>query len=491
MEKIGVKGVVLDALVIVTSGEADSSLQLLPGAESLLRHLRHSRIPTRIAWGEALPAEKVSALKTMAASYSMECFPLDVSCDGLMEASCDGLGSIMYVISSSKNDAYANVNHPNVLTVCLTNTHTGAQSSSLIYINTLGEVLLTISSLIKQVAGNNVLKVGYIMKSTRTEDFAKRGALPMYPTENGLMFVPLSFNLPLVSQLQEVDIVLHKATDEIVSVDMSSSSETSKISYSKGMQELKRYMEDHPEFCIIDSFDNISFVLDRVEIQQTLSGLQELNTGDCHRIRGPYFLKVDKFNEHGLVGQLLTAKLSLPFIVKPQVACGVADAHSMAIVFKDEDIKDLEVPLPAIIQEYVDHSSTIYKFYVLGDRVFHAVKRSIPNAAVLVKLAERSGLKPLAFDSLKSLPTASGDHGDSTPSAQPLDLDLVNTAAKWLAGKLRLTIFGFDVVVEEKSGDHVIVDLNYLPSFKEVPDDIAIPAFWDAIMSKFKSWGRR
>ncbi|KAK4801806.1 hypothetical protein SAY86_000009 [Trapa natans] len=228
----------------------------------------------------------------------------------------------------------------------------------------------------------------------------------MYPTENGLMFVPLSFNLPLVSQLQEVDIVLHKATDEIVSVDMSSSSETSKISYSKGMQELK-------------------------------------------------------------------------------------SLNWQAIVFNDEDIKDLEVPLPAIILEYVDHSSTIYKFYVLGDRVFHAVKRLIPNAAVIVKLAERSGLKPLAFDSLKSLPTASGDHGDSTPNVQPLDLDLVNTAAKWLAGKLRLTIFGFDVVVEEKSGDHVIVDLNYLPSFKEVPDDIAVPAFWDAIRSKFESRGRR
>ena len=34
--------------------------------------------------------------------------------------------------------------------------------------------------------------------------------------------------------------------------------------------------------------------------------------------------------------------------------------------------------------------------------------------------------------------------------------------------------------------DHVIVDVNYLPSFKEVPDDIAIPAFWEAIKKKFE-----
>ena len=41
--------------------------------------------------------------------------------------------------------------------------------------------------------------------------------------------------------------------------------------------------------------------------------------------------------------------------------------------------------------------------------------------------------------------------------------------------------------IQEATGDHVIVDLNYLPSFKEVPDDVAIPAFWEAIKWRFKS----
>ena len=41
--------------------------------------------------------------------------------------------------------------------------------------------------------------------------------------------------------------------------------------------------------------------------------------------------------------------------------------------------------------------------------------------------------------------------------------------------------------IQEGSGDHVIVDVNYLPSFKEVPDDVAIPAFWDAIKKKVDS----
>ena len=40
--------------------------------------------------------------------------------------------------------------------------------------------------------------------------------------------------------------------------------------------------------------------------------------------------------------------------------------------------------------------------------------------------------------------------------------------------------------IQEGTCDHVIVDVNYLPSFKEVPDDIAIPAFWEAIKKKFE-----
>lgn len=41
--------------------------------------------------------------------------------------------------------------------------------------------------------------------------------------------------------------------------------------------------------------------------------------------------------------------------------------------------------------------------------------------------------------------------------------------------------------IQEGSGDHVIVDVNYLPSFKEIPDDVALPAFWDAIKSSYES----
>ena len=63
----------------------------------------------------------------------------------------------------------------------------------------------------------------------------------MCPTPNGLIFLPLTFELPISTQLEEVDVILHKATDEIVSIELNSSSEPScRIAYTTGMQELQR-----------------------------------------------------------------------------------------------------------------------------------------------------------------------------------------------------------------------------------------------------------
>ncbi|KAL1365345.1 hypothetical protein AAHE18_03G281600 [Arachis hypogaea] len=329
----------------------------------------------------------------------------------------------------------------------------------------------------KSSTGTNAATVGYIMKPSRVVDFANRGAFPLCPTQNGLMFVPLTPMLPLSTQLKNIDIVLHKATDEILSV------EDNKITFTENIQELQRYLELHQDLCVIDPLTNIYPLLDRLEIQQILLGLEELNREGSHLIRGAHFLKIDNFEEFNFETGLAEARLSLPCIVKPKIACGVGDAHKMAIVFRVDDFKNVDVPLPAVIQEYVDHSSTLYKFYVLGEKIFHAVKNSIPNADVLKKSSNGDELKPLEFDSLKSLPTASGDC--SATSGESIDVKLVTDAANWLRRRLQLTIFGFDVVIQEGTRDHVIVDVNYLPSFKEVGDEISIPAFWESIRGKY------
>ena len=71
--------------------------------------------------------------------------------------------------------------------------------------------------------------------------FLQRGAFPLYPTQNGLIFMPLTFELPLSPQLQEVDVVLQKAIDEIISFKSKSRTNFSNITvYTSSMQDLQR-----------------------------------------------------------------------------------------------------------------------------------------------------------------------------------------------------------------------------------------------------------
>lgn len=481
-----IRGVVLDESALFASPVDDqNAFSLRVGAPSLLRRLRHSKIRTGISYGPGLSARKISLLEEVAVLHNCNLFNASSTNNAFDDISkaWAGIGGRILFLVDSRNKEASHKEDCGLLTVVL---DVGAgelhEDSSILHINGLEELPLTISRLNKKALGKNVVTVGYIMKSSREEDFAKRGAFPMYPAPNGLMFLPLTFEFPLSSQLQNVDVVLHKATDEILSVQLWPWQDSAGVTFTHGMQELQMYLNHQPDCLIVDPFDNIYPLLDRLKMQQILLGLEDLNTAGS-RIRGPHFLQVDNFSDPDLPRRLSEAKLSLPSIVKPQVACGVADAHSMAIVFRVEDFKGLTVPLPAVIQEYVDHSSTLFKFYVLGEQVFHAVKKSTPNADGLRKLSEKDGLKPILFDSLKSLPTDTGNQN----SANEVNLGLVKDAADWLRKKLDLTIFGFDVVIQEGTGEHVIVDLNYLPSFKEVPDDAAIPAFWNAIRKKFES----
>ncbi|XP_012834911.1 PREDICTED: inositol 1,3,4-trisphosphate 5/6-kinase 4 isoform X2 [Erythranthe guttata] len=480
----GVRGILLDSSVLLPSAGDDVSgdAVLRSGADFLLRKLLYSKIPT-----ECL-------LQETAKTYTCPIFYLSLQDDISSEVSRvweDNGGCFIHVVSSFREDLYHGSGWLKVIVGSAEKRPSNdfeyvvATGMSSISIHKLEELPLLICNLNKKAMGKEALTVGYVMKPSREEDFAKRGAFPLCPTQNGLIFLPLNYGLPMSSQLKLVDAVLHKATDEILAIDMDSPSEFSdRVTFTTNLQELQRNIKLQLDCCVIDPFNNIFPILDRLKIQQILIGLETVNIQGRHKIRAPHFLKVDSFDEPNLDQRLAEANLSLPNIVKPQVACGVSDAHSMAIVFKVDHYKDLNVPLPAVVQEYVDHSAVLYKFYALGGKIFYAIKKSIPNADTLMNLFAEKGLKPLHFDSLKSLPVAK--EGLSANSCQ-VDLELVNGAADWLRRTLDLTIFGFDVVVQEGTGDHVIVDVNYLPSFKEVPDDVAIPAFWDALKEKIVS----
>lgn len=108
------------------------------------------------------------------------------------------------------------------------------------------------------------------MKWSRELDFLKRRAFPMVPNQYNLIFIPIHLGQPLEWQLAVVDIVLHKATKEIVSSPSRKFGLPDSVQFSKGMLDLQRYLLANPRICVVDPLNQILPLLDRVVTQNIL-----------------------------------------------------------------------------------------------------------------------------------------------------------------------------------------------------------------------------
>ncbi|GJP49625.1 hypothetical protein CLOM_g8811 [Closterium sp. NIES-68] len=339
--------------------------------------------------------------------------------------------------------------------------------------------------------------------------------------------------LPLTSPSRP-STVLHKATDEIVQVDATMGGVH--LTFSPPFQHLLDHCSSSAgSINILDPLPAVLPLTDRVKTLSLLSDLlsQSTTTSDASQgfqselpsavLRVPRFVQVPDIRDTAaVVAAMAAAGVRLPVIVKPRIACGAAASHAMAIVFSADAFATLALPSPSVIQEYVDHGACQFKCYVLGEAFFAAERRSTPDAAPLLQQqGETQQQQPqgggaseapaaISFDSLKSLPMAFPSQPSATPqpplqqqqgvtkpgipsgAAQegksPLGAAFNEGAACHAADLLRtalgLTLFGFDILVQKGTGEHVIVDVNYFPSFKDVPDHLAIPAFWAACASR-------
>ena len=211
---------------------------------------------------------------------------------------------------------------------------------------------------------------------------------------------------------------------------------------------------------------------------------------------------------HGV--NLVAEKIGFPCIVKPRVACGVDWSHELAIISSPHGFEHAEMgstPLPAIVQEYVDHEPVVFKVYYAGGMT-QVVRRTL----TAVSEEPTVSLGCIRFHSLRQFPhyykdRRSGsrktkeprvpieeeeeDNDDDdvygytqpcacrvpSPRVKPCedafkgsrDSDLENVLKDigvTLAALLGIRVLGFDAVVERGTGDVVIIDANYFPTFR-------------------------
>lgn len=180
--------------------------------------------------------------------------------------------------------------------------------------------------------------------------------------------------------------------------------------------------------------------------------------------------------------QLHNCGLSPPLMIKPLVAAGTKESHYMTILMSESGLQKL--PPRCLIQEFVNHDAKLYKVYVLGQEVYVYERPSLPNLPCGDQLETEFDI--IDFDSQRPYPRLEdfgiidkGEHNrapeaGTEPREQKKVIQVTSEEVRPVVESLRnafgLELFGFDILLSADSNECLVVDVNYFPSYKEVPN---------------------
>eukprot|EP00049_Salpingoeca_infusionum_P025509 m.19803 g.19803 ORF g.19803 m.19803 type:complete len:309 (-) comp8085_c0_seq4:1587-2513(-) len=198
---------------------------------------------------------------------------------------------------------------------------------------------------------------------------------------------------------------------------------------------IKAYLVKHPQTTVLDPLDRVEALLDRGQTlnlltacHTKLAGVQLSVPTSCPWTPGTDPSSLIEQNE-----------LAFPLIIKPMLAHGSSEAHSMALAFTEEGLSHWESP--CILQQFVEHNAALHKIFVLGDSYACTKRPSIRSIA-----APLSGI--FAFDSNQVSKPHSATHlngiADAVKDCPDLDPVFVAHLVPFLRTQLQLSMFGVD-----------------------------------------------
>jgi len=270
----------------------------------------------------------------------------------------------------------------------------------------------------------------------------------------------------------KVDVLFFKVTDDMVVESIDNNAH-------QRLENLRRYISMCQDTEIVESLETTHRFLDRIEIHTFLEKQLEHN---LHvRVPRMYFIR----NGTDLDQVAKESGLVFPLVCKTVAACGKSETHHMAIVFNVDQLYSVvngnnvennhQVLSPLIAQQFINHNSTLYKVYVLGERVFYQVKPSLKNFDLSINQSI------ITFDSQKPFETTISDHAIMESNLQEVNYDATegnDKVFKQVGDQLRkaldVSLFGFDLIrdcdqnEDSKVAPYCVVDVNYFPTYKGI-----------------------
>ena len=226
---------------------------------------------------------------------------------------------------------------------------------------------------------------------------------------------------------------------------------------------------------------------DRMEMYQRVNAA-EIQI-DAIRFRAPRFVIIANEQIDSLNLDEIKQKLSFPVIAKPRFAVAPvfngtknlkSCAHSMFIIPNASQICTALSSFKAqngqktdwVLQQYVDHKGC-HKVYVIDNNVFVTVNDSTPSIDSIAKHAQFTLIDTENY-SKKPLKDQSAKHEKA---------NLYKKLSVRLKEEFGLNCFGYDLLFDGDGKNGYIVDLNYLPGYKSVPNFSAV--FWGFVLKKY------
>lgn len=177
------------------------------------------------------------------------------------------------------------------------------------------------------------------------------------------------------------------------------------------------------------------------------------------------------------IEDLADKNLKFPLICKAMCGGDGEGAHAMQLIFNMKQLYELKI-IPCIAQEFKNHNGEIVKIFVYGSEFFILTRPSIRNFPVNGRPIEC--IDSVVFDShqvskvssktfLNNFQTGfrfrSSLNGDKI-----LDDDVVVEIIKRIQKRVNCSFLGIDLFVTNGGSEYNVFDVNYLPSYENVPD---------------------
>ncbi|XP_076463861.1 inositol-tetrakisphosphate 1-kinase-like [Babylonia areolata] len=274
----------------------------------------------------------------------------------------------------------------------------------------------------------------------------------------GLELVKLDLSKPLEEQ-GPIDAIVHKVTDILAKA------ENGNATAQQYIHNIQSYADSHPDCVLLDPLEGTRCLLDRYKQYQQVCS--------CHlvcrdnRIIIPKFVELTTSDVEENKAKLAAAGVTFPLLVKPNLAHGSRLAHEMAIIFNEECLRDVEAP--CVAQSFLNHNALLYKIFVVGSQQFVVQRPSLKNlypgnqATIFFDTQEVS--KPGSSHPLNEIDAGSLEE----PLIKP-DWSLLEQLGGAISRTLAMSLIGIDVIIDCRTQQYAIIDINSFPGFEGVDD---------------------